>query len=103
VVASCTPSCKFLLWTRAFRGHSEQCPTPYRRFLVQPGIAEASRKFVRRSLAIECCVDRAQGFAPSRRHFHSSALVVGRLGREQQGRRCCRALPLVPAQTSLCP
>src|SRR5262249_30492428 len=92
---------KFWLHPRACRGHWEQGPTTYRRFLAQPGIAEASRKSLRRSLAIECCVDRAQGFAPSRQRFHPSALVVWRLGREQQGHRCCPALAPGGGQTLL--
>src|SRR4029077_3591006 len=73
------------------RGHSKQCPTPYRTFLARLGIAEASRKCLRLPLAIECCADRGQGFAPSRQHFHPNALVVGRLRREHQERRCCLA------------
>src|SRR5207244_3047339 len=91
LVPNCPRPDKFLLWTRPCRGHSEQCPTTYRRFLAQPGIAEASRKSLRPRLAIQCCVDRAQGSAPSRQRFHPSVLVVVRLGREHQGHRCCPA------------
>src|SRR5262249_53710324 len=40
-------------------------------------------------------------FAPSRQRFRSSALVVGRLGREQQGRRCCPVKPPGRERTSL--
>src|ERR1700694_422043 len=91
LVPDCPRPDKFLLRTRRFPGHSEQCPTPYRTFLAQPGIAEASRKSVRPSLAIACCADRAQEFAPSRQRFYPTVLVVVRLGREQQGFRCCPA------------
>src|SRR5262249_27920124 len=86
---------------RRCRNYSEQCPTTYRRFLAQPGIAEASRKFLRRSQALRCCVDRAQGFAPSRQRFHPSSLVVERLEREPQGFRCCSAKALGHGRTSL--
>src|SRR6266849_173011 len=91
LVPDCPRPDKFLLRTRRCRGHSEQCPTTYRTFLAQPGIAEATRKSLRRSPAIECCADRAQEFAPSRQRFYPTALVVGRLRREQQGLRCCPA------------
>src|SRR5437899_2886899 len=101
LVPDCPRPDKFLLWTRRCRAHSEQCPTTYRRFLVQPGIAEASRKSLRPRLAIQRCVDRAQGFAPSRQRFHPSALVVVRLGREHQGHRCCLAKAPGRGRTSL--
>src|ERR1700737_2485056 len=91
LVPDCPRPDKFLLRTRRCRGHSEQCPTPLRASLAQPGIAEASRKSVRPRLAIACCADRAQEFAPSRQRFYSTVLVVVRLGREQQGFRCCPA------------
>src|SRR5437899_9307468 len=101
LVPNCPRPDKFLLWTRPCRGHSEQCPTTYRRFLEQPGIAEASRKSLRPRLAIQCCVDRAQGSAPSRQRFHPSVLVVVRLGREHQGHRCCPAKAPGRGRTSL--
>src|SRR5205807_10063813 len=101
LVPDCPRPDKFLLRTRACRGHSEQCPTTYRRFLAQPGIAEASSKSVRPSPAIECCVDRAQEFAPSRQRFYPTVLVVVRLGREHQGLRCCPAKARGRGRTSL--
>src|SRR5258708_8801103 len=101
LVPDCPRPDKFLLRTRACRGHSEQCPTTYRRFLAQPGIAEDSRKSLRPRLAIQCCADRAQGFAPSSQRFHPSALVVVRLGREHQGHRCCPAKAPERGRTSL--
>src|SRR5438128_1683884 len=101
LVPNCPRPDKFLLWTRRCWGHSEQCPTTYRRFLARPGIAEDSRKSLRPRLAIQCCVDRAQEFAPSRQRFHPSALVVVRLGREHQGHRCCLAKAPGRDRTSL--
>src|ERR1700736_6139202 len=101
LVPDCPRPDKFLLRTRRCRGHSEQCPTLYRTFLAQPGIAEASSKSLPSRLAIECCADRVQGFAPSRQRFDPSALVVVRLGREQQGHRCCPAQGPGRGRTSL--
>src|SRR4029077_19874794 len=91
---------KSLLRRRACRGHSERYPTPYRTFLARPGIAEASRKCLRRSLAIACRADRGQGLAPSRQGFHPSALVVGQLRREPQEHRCCLAKARERGRTS---
>src|SRR4029077_3592829 len=101
LVPDCPRPDKFLLRTRRRRGHSEQCPTTYRRFLARPGIAEASSKSVRLALAIQCCADRAQGFVPSRQRFYPTALVVGRLGREHPGHRCCPAKAPGRGRTSL--
>src|ERR1700736_1269 len=102
LVPDCPRPDKFLLRTRRCRGHSEQCPTTYRTFLARPGIAEASSKSVRPSLAIACCADRAQEFAPSRQRFYPTVLVVVRLGREQQGLRCCPAKVPGRGRMSLC-
>src|SRR6202011_5514096 len=85
LVPDCPRPDKFLLRTRRCRGHSEQCPTTDRTFLSQPGIVESSSKSERPSLAIVCCADRAQEFAPSRQRFYPTVLVVVRLGREPQG------------------
>src|SRR5260370_440152 len=91
LVPDCPRPDKFLLRARRCRDHSAECPTPDRTFLAQPGIADASSKSVRPSLAIACCADRAQEFAPSRQRFYPTVLVVVRLGREQQGFRYCPA------------
>src|SRR6266478_3301218 len=101
LVPDCPRPDKFLLRTRRHRDHWEQCPIPYRTFLARPGTAEASRKSLLPWLASECCADRAPEFAPSRQRFHPSALVVGRLGREQQGHRCCLAKAPGPGRRSL--
>src|SRR6266705_1297433 len=101
LLPDCPRPDKFLLRTRRCRGRSEQCPTPDRTFLAPPGIAEASRKSLRPRLAIECCADRAQGFAPSRQRFDPTVLVVVRSGREQQGHRCYPAKAPGRGRTSL--
>src|SRR5437870_2579768 len=101
LVPDCPRPDKLLLRTRRCRGHSEQCPTPDRTFLARPGIAEAPSKSVRPSPATECCVDRAQEFAPSRQRFYPTVLVVVRLGREHQGLRCCPAKARGRGRTSL--
>src|SRR5207247_9861927 len=88
LVPDCHRPDKSLLRTRRCWGHSEQGPTPYRTFLARPGIAEATRKSLRRSPAIEYCADRAQELAPSRQRFDTSVLVVDLSGRETQGLRC---------------
>src|SRR5438046_3730841 len=97
----CPRSDKFLLRTRGRRGHSAECPTSYRTFLAQPGIAEASRKSLRPSLATACCADRGQEFAPSRQRFDPSVLVVVRSGREPQEHRCFPAQVPERGRTSL--
>src|SRR5439155_9613412 len=101
LVPDCPRSDKFLLRTRGRRGHSAECPTSYRTFLAQPGIAEASRKSLRPSLTTACCADRGQEFAPSRQRFDPTVLVVVRLGREQQEHRCFPAQVPERGRTSL--
>src|SRR5512132_4421362 len=70
---------------------------PFFRIIADKGIA----RWLGLLESVSCCVDRAQGFAPSRQRFHPSALVVVRLGREQRGHRCYPAPVPGRGQTSL--
>src|SRR5947208_16948430 len=90
LVPDCPRSDKFLLRTRGRRGHPAECPTFYRTFLAQPGLAEASRKSLPPSLTTASCADRGQEFAPSRQRCGPTVLLLLRLGR---GHRAPRRLP----------